>query len=225
MVAMGILVLVTSIAFYRRHKGLRIFTWLLFLDLAEIASEYWHYIRPGERFPHQLAAGTTLFFLLAENVVCILFVYTQLLSRKWKIVVAALPVFFVAMCFLLAIFRPSIRLNSIYALDCITLTVPCLLYFYELFVYPLNKPLMDEPGFWVVTGIMFLNCCSIPLYLADGLSHNDRTKALSLNCLLYAFFYGMLFRAYLCSPVAKRSADNGHATVAMREHGHIKPIN
>ena len=225
MVILGIIALVIAIINYRRHRELRIFCYLLLFDLIQIGTDFWHYNRPGEILAARVLTIITLGFMVFENIACIVFVYSQLVSRRWKWTVAICPILFVVALSVAIKFKAWAQMFDVCLVDCITLTVPCLLYFYELFLYPSDKPLKDQPVFWVVTGILFLNCCSIPLYLTLGMGVDDSEKAFSLNCLLYAVYYGMLIRAYVCSPVVRRITVKEIAPMRLRRRGNIEPIN
>jgi hypothetical protein len=87
-----------------------------------------------------------------------------------------------------------------FLLESVFLVPPCLLYFYERFLTVNLQPLKEQPSFWVVTGVLFLNSCSIPLQLTFGYLGKYREAAFSLNYILYSIFFILLIRAYLCSP-------------------------
>jgi len=225
MVVTGITALIICIMNYRRQREIRIFCFYILFSLTQIATDFYHYMEPGERLPIKIEALTTLSFLLFENIVCIGFVYSKLVSRKRKLAIVGLPIFFVIGFLLMLKFKTMVTVFQFFLLDCISLTIPCFLYFYELFLYPSDRPLKNQPVFWVITGILFLNCMSIPLYLSNGLTVHDSYKAFSLNFLLYALFYSLIARAFLCRPAAVVNPGEAMVPVGLRGRSTIEPIN
>lgn len=86
-----------------------------------------------------------------------------------------------------------------FALESLLLIIPCLFYFYELFKLLHPVKLNDHPSFWVVTGILFYNSCSIPLFLLLPFIKNNLPSYyeifISLNNILYGIFFLLLTRA------------------------------
>lgn len=225
MVLTGIIAFVISIRYFRRHRELRIFCFYLGFSLAQIGTDFFRYIRPGERLPQIMEALATLGFMLFEIIVCIIFIYKRLISRTRKRIVVGLPIFYVAGFILMMKIRGEAGTFMFLLVDCIALTIPCFVYFYEQFLYPSEKPLKAQPAFWVVTGILFLNCMSIPLYLLSGMKSHDLHEASSLNFFLYAVMYSMLACAFLCNPAAAGSRVRQTVPVRLPAGSNIEPIN
>jgi hypothetical protein len=61
--------------------------------------------------------------------------------------------------------------------------------------------LKNQPSFWIITGILFLNTSSIPMLLTAGLLGNYSAAAFCLNFILYSILFILIIRAYLCTPV------------------------
>jgi hypothetical protein len=216
MVATGLTALVISITRFRRHRELRIFAIYLAFSMTQIGTDFIRYMRPGERLPGIVEVLTTLGFMVFENIVCIIYIYKSLISRRSKRIIAGFPLFFVAGFLLAMKIRGEAGVFVFFLVDCISLTIPCLLYFYEQFLYPSRRPLKTQPAFWVITGILFLNCVSIPLYLLSGLRLHDLHEASSLNFILYAALYCLIARAFLCRPVEEFRPKTDTATTDPR---------
>lgn len=225
MIVTGMIAFVISLKNYRRHKELRIFGYLLFFDLTQIATTFFAYTQPGKHWIDVIMMLTTLGFLLFENVVCIRFIYYQLISRKRRLSIVGLPLLLAAQTVILLIYQTMGQFQVFAIVDCATLTVPCLLYFYELFVCTTGKQLKNDPVFWVVTGLLFLKCGSLPLWLSRGFTNDDAYKASSLNFLLYSVFFVMLIKAYLCAPAVQSDVDRGSERAQSEGRGNIEPVN
>jgi hypothetical protein len=98
--------------------------------------------------------------------------------------------------------KTSFRLSEMFLAvsESIFLVPPCLVYFYELFSTVNLRPLKNQPAFWVVTGMLFLNASIIPLYLTVEYLGNYTMQSYTLNYILYSIFFILLIRAYLCPP-------------------------
>lgn len=226
MVLTGIIAFGISIRYFRRHRELRIFSFYLLFSLVQIGTDFFRYIRPpGERLPVILEVLSTLGFMLFENIVCIVYIYKSVISRTRKRIIAGFPLFFVAGFILMMKMRGEAGIFVFFLMDCIALTIPCFVYFYEQFLYASEKSLNRQPAFWVITGILFLNCLSIPLYLLSGMKSHDLQQASTVNFLLYAVMYSMLARAFLCNAAAGIRKVPAIVPIRMPAGGNIEPIN
>jgi hypothetical protein len=212
MVFFTIVALVIGIIRYNRHRHLRIFTWYIAFSLLQdltacYALAYWH---PGS-FPWRVMNGITLAFSLFEFFVCNLFILHYITSplRRRVIRISGL-LYLVLLVVVAAITYPRYSDQYYIIPEALFLVIPCLIYFYELFLTKNLRPLTDQPAFWVVTGVLFLNACDIPLlitvrilaerryYFRDARSlFND---VYSLNYVLYSILFALLIRAFLCPP-------------------------
>ncbi len=203
MILCTIAALVISISHYRRHPNLRIFTWYIALSLTQSITAFLFFSpSPGSRFVPRLifvVVGTA--FLLFEFIACNLFILHYITSRPGRrVVIANGLLFFGLLIFLMAANFHNILSSSYFLLDSAFLVPPCLIYFYELFQTVNPQPLKDQPSFWVITGILFLNACSIPLQLTLNVLGRYAEAAFSLNYILYSILFILLIRAYLCRP-------------------------
>jgi hypothetical protein len=91
-------------------------------------------------------------------------------------------------------------ITAYYSLATIFLVPPCLVYFYELFMTVNLRSITNQPAFWIVTGLFFLNACNVPLMMTAAYLENYFDAAYSLNYILFGIFFILLIRAYLCTP-------------------------
>ena len=204
MILATIAALIISIKNYRRHRELRIFTFYILFSLTQDASDFYRAMSPREAAtPMALEACITLAFMIFEFSVWTYFILSHIASAKRRWIIKTFPIAFVALTIWLIHMRSG--LSSFLLMNCTLLALPCFFYFYEQFLCAHQKPLKDQPSFWIITGILIFNCCSIPLYLIMNAFRKDEQTAFSLNYLLYTLFFSLLIRAYVCNPASKAS--------------------
>lgn len=206
MMASGLAALVISIRYYSRHRDLRIFTYYIAFSLLQDLTAFYAYpYTPTRYFRMAMLSMITNAFMLFEFIVCSLFILRYLLSplRRWVVRINTL-LFLGLMLFVFihaAIYNPNKMLEgSSAALGIFFLVIPCLIYFYELFVTVNLQPLKNQPAFWVVTGLLFLTAGDTVVFLTTGFLGEYGEAAFSLNYILYSTFFILLIRAYLCIP-------------------------
>ena len=204
MMFLALTALVTSIRYYRRHRNLRIFTYYIAFSLVESMVAYFSFVYPKFKFYQSfMLRGTYVCFGVFEFVVCNIFILHYIRSPLRRRIIRINGLLF--LLFLIAMMTVIRRITvSIFILDSVFLVPPCLIYFYELFLTVSPKPLKDQPSFWVITAILFLNACSIPLQLTFDFLGRYAEAAYSLNDILYGILFIMLIRAYLCRPENRR---------------------
>jgi hypothetical protein len=99
-----------------------------------------------------------------------------------------------------AINFPNINELDYVVPECVLLTLSCLTYFYGLFEKTNVRPLKEQPAFWVVTGILFVNACDLPLLLTLRFMKSYYDEVYSLNYVLYIVFFALLIKAFLSPP-------------------------
>ena len=193
--------LVISIIHYRRHRNLRIFTCYIALSLLQdLSTTYVIYSdAPLWNFWVVLMITLTIAFVLFGFIACNLFILHYIGSPlKRRIIWINGLLYFGILIFAAA--KTYFRLSEMFlaVLESIFLVPPCLVYFYELFSTVNLQPLKSLPAFWVVTGILFLNACAIPLYLTVEYLGSYTQVSYTLNYILFSAFFILLIRAYLC---------------------------
>jgi hypothetical protein len=202
MVLMTMAALVVSITHYRRHKSLRIFAYYIALSLLSDITAFFAFPYPTDwNFRLVVFIATTNAFLLFEFIGCTLFILRYIGSplRRRIIRINGL-LFFGLLIFGVAMIYPHVMEMYYVVLASVFLVLPCLIYFYELFLTANPRPLTDQPAFWVVTGILFLHACDIPLQMTVYFLGSYQEAAYTLNYILYSIIFILLIRAYLCAP-------------------------
>ncbi len=201
--------LIISIMYRSRHRDLRIFTWYLALALMEdISTLFALPVTPDWGFRVFLAIILTFGFLLLDFVVCNLFILRYIASKlRRRIIRISSLLFFGVLIVEITATHPKSE-AIFFMTDCVFLVLPCLFYFYELFSKVNLRPLKDQPPFWVITGILFLHACDIPLFLTVPFLENYQGAAYTLNYILFSIFFVLLIRAYLCPPENREEMSN-----------------
>ena len=83
-----------------------------------------------------------------------------------------------------------------YSLGCLLIVASAIYYFLELFQTAKFIRLVNQPSFWICSGLLFYYCCSFPLFGITGflstipkfLLNNIRTILAVINILLYSLF-------------------------------------
>jgi hypothetical protein len=195
--------LIVSLRYYNRHKDLRIFTYYIFISLLQDLTGF--FADPGKFNPitsTTIMASSENAFMLFEFIVCNYYILGHLSSVRRRMAVKINALFFFSFLLWMGIWHyKRFYQSTFFIFESIFLVLPCLFYFYELFVNVGPDPLKNQPSFWVITGILFLNACSVPMLLTLGLLGNYSHAAFCLNFILYSIFFILLIRAYLCTPV------------------------
>ena len=201
--AITLVALAISLVRFNRYKQLNIFTWYILLSIIQGLTALAMHITTGKKELAQMIFGVfSCFFILAEYAIFVYFMLNCIHSVKRKRITKINAALFFLIILIAWARNPRFEYSpSLFSLESIFLILPCLLYFYELFTDIRMEPLKDQSSFWVVTGILFLNACSIPLFLSVGMLRNYFNVAFTLNYILYIIFFILLIRAYLCKPL------------------------
>ena len=216
MIVCTIAALVVSIVCYRRHKTLRIFPYYiassLFSDMAVLfAFLYW----PGDDLLMAIMSASRYAFLIFEFIVFSLFILRSISSPLWRRIIRInVLVFFVLLAIAVALAPRHLGIQPMHyiLLQSVFLVPPCLIYFYRLFQTTDLQPLKDQPSFWVITGMLFLKACSIPLMLTVTSMVGHENEAYTLNYILYSLLFVLLIRAYFCAPPNSQPLTGGNST-------------
>jgi len=202
MILFTLAALVISLAYYKRHRNLRIFTYYIAFSL--LADMYAFYAFPYSSNAHfQLVIlwATNQAFMLFEFIACNLFILRYTASALRRRIIRINGLLFFGFLILISIRIYPRNLSVSFVLwESIFLVPPCLIYFYDLFLRVTLRPLRDQPAFWIVTGILFLHACDIPLWLTVPFLGKYAEAAYTLNYIFYIMLFILLIRAYLCAP-------------------------
>jgi hypothetical protein len=194
--------LMISIIYYDRHKSMRILSWYIaFCLLQDTVSVYAYPFVPPGTFRVHLWHAITIAFMFFEFTACSLFILHYISSpQRRRIIRISSLLFFVFVILAAVLTHPDFSDPYFLVPECAFLVIPCLIYFYELFLTKSLRPLPNQPAFWIVTGILFLNACDIPLLLTSKFLGRYFHEAFSINYILYIVLFALLIRAYLCPP-------------------------
>jgi hypothetical protein len=202
MILLAVAALMISIIYYKRSSSLHIFTYYIAFSLLQsMADCYFYTSTADEHLRRAVLMIASNSFMLFEFIVFNYFILHNINSRKRRRIVRMNGLLFVGvLIFVVSRTYRHILEGSYFLLESVFLVLPCLIYFYDLFITVSLRPLRDQPSFWIITGILFLNACSIPLLLTLGFLGNYREAAFTLNYILYIVLFILLIRAYLCTP-------------------------
>lgn len=191
-----------SMAQYRRQPELRIFFYYtLFSLITDLTDLYRALVGVNEHFPFLVQAWSNLFFAIYEFLIFIYFIFRQVSGRGRRRTLRVLTVSYLGyLLFTITLAHKLLTEQSLYFTESILVTIASLLYFYELFTQTPEDPLKTQPAFWIITGILLLNCCSLPLYLTMAFLGKYYIVSYNLVYVLYTVFFCLMMRAYLCQP-------------------------
>lgn len=89
-----------------------------------------------------------------------------------------------------------------YALGCLIIVAFCIYYFFELFRRPKYIKLVNNPAFWICSGLLFYYCSSFPLYALINywidISRLILKNFTHIIAILNVFLYSLFTIAFLC---------------------------
>lgn len=220
MMAFTLAALMTSIRYYKRHGNLRIFTYyIVFSLLSDLTSFFAYPYIPVWNLHMIVAMVTQVAFVLFDFIVCNLFILRYIGSPIRRRIIRINGLLFFGLLIFLYF---GISLNAFgetyLMLDSVFLVLPCLFYFYELFLTMNLLPLKNQPAFWVITGIFFLHTGDTLLLFAAPFLGSYAQAAYSLNFILFSLFFTLLIRAYLCPPEKNSKMENAPDTRSSGPH-------
>jgi hypothetical protein len=153
-------------------------------------------------------------FTLTEFLIFFIFFKRILRTYQFKKILTAISLVFliVGITFLSRdIFLTGMpQLESTYFLfnlQAISLLAPCIFYYLEIFRFKPALDLLQEPPFWIVTGLSFFLISTFPLSLSiDYLNRISVYLSGSFFALFYIFYtllFLMIIRGHLCRPPTK----------------------
>lgn len=94
--------------------------------------------------------------------------------------------------------------NRIYTIEAIVLIFYCVFYYIGLFKKSIYPDLINEPSFWIVTGISFFMICTLPYSLMEiYLLKNFKLIGYQLYSIFYVFYillFIMIIKGFYCKP-------------------------
>lgn len=92
----------------------------------------------------------------------------------------------------------------IHALSNLCKTIFCISFYNRLFKTPPDQNLLLEPSFWIVTGLIFYSCLSVPFYALNDYIKQNFVEIISYNIfsisnMLIIIMHLFFIKAYLCT--------------------------
>jgi len=95
-------------------------------------------------------------------------------------------------------------ITQMFFLEAVLLLVCCFLYFSQIFKSPPTLKLLNEPSFFVTTGLFFFFICSLPysLFLDNLIDYYSiYSIVFSIIYVFYILLFIMIIKAFLCKPI------------------------
>jgi hypothetical protein len=92
----------------------------------------------------------------------------------------------------------------IHALSNICKTIFCIFFYNKLFKNTPHQNILLEPSFWIVTGLIFYSCLSLPFYALNSYIRQQFVPVISYNIfsisnMLIIIMHLFFLKAYLCT--------------------------
>jgi hypothetical protein len=100
---------------------------------------------------------------------------------------------------------PSEVMQNAFIIQATVLLFLCVLYFLKIFNSKPTLDLINEPSFWIITGLTFCMLCTFPLtLLLNNIFYNNYmlyTQLFSIFYFFYIILFIMIIRASLCKKI------------------------
>ena len=102
-----------------------------------------------------------------------------------------------------------------YSIGCLLIVFFCIYYFLELFRLPKSISLINNPAFWICSGLLFFYCCGFPLY--GFINYLENISILLIRnfdrifTILNIFLYSLFTIAFLCFRTGKYTLSSSSA--------------
>jgi hypothetical protein len=80
----------------------------------------------------------------------------------------------------------------------------CIYFYHKLFKDLPTKNIKSEPSFWIVTGLFFYSCLSVPFYTLNEYMRSSFTRIVytnifSISNILIIIMHLFFIKAYICT--------------------------
>jgi hypothetical protein len=162
----------------------------------------------------------TVIFIQIEFIIFYNFFYNQFSQQHIKHIISTTGKIFAAITAILSlfvfVFEPITTIKAfegwISVIGSILILTPSFYYFYTLFSEPPEKLLVQEPAFWITTGIAFLHGVNIPVFIIKHYLLKAYTtiwyNLYSLNYFSYCILFLLLIISLLCN--LRKEKQNGY---------------
>ncbi|HEX6432261.1 MAG TPA: hypothetical protein VF008_31430 [Niastella sp.] len=181
----------------------------------------------NDSFTTTIGAYSVLCFVQIEFIVFYSFFYYQFNNKRIQNKIAVTGKIYAAAAVLftlyVSIFPFPLTIKNltayIYVTSSILILIPAFYYFYTLFLEPPTKNLLQEPSFWITTGIAFLHSLNIPLFLIEKYLLNKFIPVwysmYSINYIAYCFLFILLIISLLCDKEYKSQKTVKHLSTSL----------
>lgn len=103
------------------------------------------------------------------------------------------------------IFNPNDKPNlHVVSLINICKTLFCIYYYFDLFKKAPNQKIKSEPSFWIVAGLLFYSCLSVPFYALNDYLRSQfpftiADNIFSVSNILIIIMHFFFIKAFLCT--------------------------
>jgi hypothetical protein len=148
-------------------------------------------------------------FTLFEFIVFSIFFLQTINNRFKRIFIKSLFILFQLIFILLSLNQKQFlsfseqTIASTYSVEAVFLILFSIFYYHELFSTPLEKTLVNEPTFWVVTGLFFFMASTLPYSILQTLYIDNffLRQLFSLFYISYTLMFILIIRGFLCKPI------------------------
>lgn len=145
-------------------------------------------------------------FLQLCDLVFWLYFFKKVLKRNYKASKIDLIFIFtlIVSIYILYFNRTSVSNLHINALCNLCKSIFCILFYNSLFRDLPDKNILKEPSFWIVTGLIFYSCLSLPFYALNSYIREQfvpiiASNIFSISNMLIIIMHLFFIKAYICT--------------------------
>ena len=125
-------------------------------------------------------------------------------KKRSRIIVVLFIVFFISILFCILTSNIAKPQSNAFAFSNLGLVIFCLLYYLQLFDSVPTVNLIKEPSFWIITGVFFCMCATIPVlairhYMLEKISASLYKSIEIVIPFSYGVMHLFFIKAYLCT--------------------------
>jgi hypothetical protein len=183
--------------------GRLVFRYILIIDNGNLLS--WNV------FFNYIDSYLEFFLVMTELLIFMHFFYYVLNSPSKRKTIKIFSIIFIIFSISLFItdniLQKHITMGTItqmFFLEAVFLLISCFLYYLQIFKSPPTLNLLNEPPFFVITGLFFFLICSLPYsIILDYLFDYYRIYSIifSIIYIFYILLFIMIIKAFLCKPI------------------------
>jgi hypothetical protein len=233
MILLNILFLLIAFRYKSKAKSRRILILYAVVSLlANLLDVCLIAITQNQKITHLTDDYTILYFSQIEFIIFYIFFFKQFPNKTVQKKIAVTGKIVALLTLLLALyaiifpFPLTIRRLSGYisVAESILILIPSFYYFYFLFLEPPEKNLLQEPSFWITTGIAFLHTLNLSNFLIDNylsiIFNYVWPGVYSTNYIAYCFLFILFIISWLCQKDYSKKRASAYITPHLQS-GHV----